>query len=632
MNCSSCKRWLAFLCCVVFCLILRDIRGQTADITETEKTEAQVKLEEKERIERQQRAKKAGMEISPEEIAHLSLPEDTTPLMTAKQLVITGNNLISTGEILSSIPSVLNASEVPVKKAASADLYDLRPILGLIANPGQPRKISARTVRGLAQCILKIYRNRGYSGIFVAVPPEALEGGNLLDEVLHIKVTEAAITSITANYFTPENVKAEKGYLNESFLKEWTPFKEGEVGKEKELDDYINLLNLNPDRYISATVSKGEQPGTLAVGYNVYEANPWHFFVQVDNAGTKDRQWAPRVGLINTNLLGYDDTLTLYHQAPWDSDFTDNYSTYGSYDFPIMGPELRLNLFAGYSKFDVTGGGGIDFLGHGSVYGAELRYNLFQKDEWFFDVTTSYSYEDSKVSSSIFSAILGSEVDMHLWGVGVDLHRRTDMANTSVTFDRIDSIGGSSQDSFWNMTTGTGARTNAEKDFQIYTIAASHSQYLDPVKVQRLSGSVRWILPTERLVPAKMTTFGGMYTVRGYKENRIVADGGTLASVQYEYDLVRHGMTEEESRQMSKEKPLLRKLAPLVFFDYGEAKIKHPVTGEDKSQDLYSAGPGLLGEVGDHFVGAVYYGIPLEDAGPTEEGHGRVNVSLMMRW
>jgi hemolysin activation/secretion protein len=624
-------RMISFLCCFVICLVAVGVKGGTGDITETSKTEDQIKLEEKAKAEKQEKMMKIH-EISSEEIAKLSFPEDTSPIMTAKELVITGNKLVSTEQILSSIPSVYNASTLPLQKAASADLYDLRPVRELIAQPGETHQISSRTIRGLTQCILRIYRNNGYSGILVAVPPEAIEGGNLRDGVLLIKITEASVTSITTSYFTPENERVEKGYLNESFLREWTPFKEGEVGKQKELEDYVNLLNLNPDRYIAATVTKGAEPDTLAVGYNVYEANPWHFFIQADNAGTEDRQWAPRVGLINTNLLGIDDTLTIYHQAPWDSGFTDNYSVYGSYDFPLIGPALRLKLFAAYSDFDVDGGGGIDFLGHGSVYGGELRYNVLQSSGWFFDVKTSLSYEQSKVSSSIFSAILGSEVEMLLWGVGLDLHKRTDMANTSVTFDYIDNIGGSDQEDFWDTSTSTGARTNAEKDFQIYTLAASHSQYLDPVKVQRLSGSFRWIIPTERLVPAKMTTFGGMYSVRGYKESRIVADGGILASVQYEYDLVRHGKTVEETKSMSKEKPFLRKLAPVAFFDYGQARTKDPVAGEDKSQDLYSAGPGLLTELGDNFVGAVYYGIPLEDAGPTEEGNGRLNVSLMMRW
>jgi hemolysin activation/secretion protein len=102
-------------------------------------------------------------------------------------------------------------------------------------------------------------------------------------------------------------------------------------------------LNLNPDRYVSAVISRGDDPNSLAVEYRVYEANPWHFFVQADNSGTEDIQWAPRFGVVNTNLLGFDDKLTAVYQTPLDSDMGDQYAVYGSYDFPIWGPKLRLN-------------------------------------------------------------------------------------------------------------------------------------------------------------------------------------------------------------------------------------------------------------------------------------------------
>ncbi len=625
-------KWFYFLCCIVFCIAARDVIAEPVDTSEPTKTEAQLKLEEKAKEEKKGKKKKAAAKISIEEIAKLTLPEDASPLMTAKELRITGNNLITTEELLSNIPLIYNTSDMPLLNAESTDLYDFRTLRDIIENPGQPRQISARTIRGLTQCILGSYKNKGYSGIFVSVPPAALEGGKLRDDILLVKVTEAPVTSITTSYFTPDNERVEKGYLKDSFLREWTPFKVGEVGKQKELEDYVNLLNLNPDRYISAIVSRGAEPDTLTVGYNVYEANPWHWFLQVDNAGTEDRRYAPRVGLINTNLLGVDDRFTVFYQAPWEKGIEDKYSVYGSYDFPIMGPKLRLELYAGYSQFDVEGGAGIDFLGHGSLYGGKLRYNALQKDGWFFDLTTSLSREKSKVSSSIFSAILGSEVTMYLWGVGVDVHKRTDMTNTSITFDRVENLGGSSQRKFWDTTTSTGARTNADRDFTIYTTAANHSRYLDTDKIQRLSGSVRWIVPNERLVPAKMTTFGGMYSVRGYQESGIVADGGILASAQYEYDLVKSDQAKGISATGSEEKPWLRKLAPLAFFDYGRAKMEDKVAGEKGAEDMYSVGIGGIVELGDNFSGAVYYGFPLEATSTTDTKDGRLNLSLMMRW
>ncbi len=630
-------KWFTFLCCIVFCVAVGDVTGEPVDTEEPTRTEAQLKLEEKAKEEKKEEKKRAAVEISPEEIAKLTLPEDTSSLMTAKELHITGNTLITTGEILSNIPLVYNTSNVPLQEAESINLYDFRMLRDIIEQPGQPRQISARTIRGLTQCILSVYRDKGYSGIYVAVPPEALEDGKKLrDEILLINIIEAPVTSVTTNYYTPENKRVETGYLKPSFLQEWSPIKVGEVGKQKELEEFINLLNLNPDRYISATVSKGAEPETLSVGYNIYEANPWHWFLQIDNAGTEDRRYTPRVGLINTNLLGMDDRLTVFYQAPWEKNIEDEYSVYGSYDLPIMGPDLRLELYAGYNKFDVDGGGGIDFLGHGSLYGGKLRYNALQKNGWFFDVTTSLSYEKSKISSSsslINLAGIGvGKVSMYLWGIGVDLHQRTDMTNTSITVERVQSVGGSSQKKFWDSVALSGVRLNSDDDFVIYTTAASRSQYLDASKIQRLTGSLRWIVPNERLVPAKMTTFGGMYTVRGYKESGIVADGGILASAQYEYDLVKHDQAKGVSAPVSEEKPWLRKLAPLAFFDFGRAKVEGKVAGESGDEDMYSVGVGGIVEIGDNFSGAVYYGIPLEATSTTDTKDGRLNLSVMMRW
>ena len=587
--------------------------------------------EEAERAKREA-YEKAKAELQ-KELSEIDLPEDTTQRMTAKEIRIRGNSLISTAELLENMPLIYNASAKRLKQAESDYLYDFRVLHDIILEPGEPREVSMRTIRGFTQYIVSAYGKRNYAGIYVSVPQEAIvDGTKLRDEILLINILEAPITSITTKYFTPDNEKVEKGYLKSSALMKWSPAQTGEVGSQKKLDDFVNLLNLNPDRYVSPIISKGEEEETLALGYNIYEANPWHYFLQADNAGTDDRQWAPRVGIINTNLTGIDDKFTVFYQAPWEKGIEERYSVYGNYDLPIMGPKLRLELYSGYSQFDVDGGGGIDFLGHGSLYGGKLRYNAFQDRGWFFDLTTSLGHERSRVTSSIFSATLGSKVSMDLWGIGFDIHRRDDMSNTSITFDRVQSVDGSSQRKFWDTATLTGARTNSDRDFTIYTTSVNHSQYLDADKIKRLSGSLRWLEPTARLVPAKMTTFGGMYSVRGYKESRIVADGGVLASAQYEYNLVKYNRPQDISETDSEKTPWLRKLAPLVFFDYGRARVKNRVAGEQGSQDLCSIGVGTLAEIGDNFSGALYYGYPLESTNTTDEGEGRINISLMMRW
>ncbi|UCC23383.1 MAG: ShlB/FhaC/HecB family hemolysin secretion/activation protein [Planctomycetota bacterium] len=605
--------------------------GQAEQIEEMREEAARAKREAAEAAKRESLEKaKARLE---EEISKIDLPTDTTQRFSVRELRISGNTLIPTEELLEGMPLIFNASDRPLAEAESAYLYDFRVLHDVVLDPGRARQVSARTIQGLTQYIRDVYLDKDYAGIYVYVPKEAVrEGVELRDEILPVRVLEATITDVSVTTYDPNQNETEKGYLRTSAVMDWSPVKVGEVANQKELDDFVNLLNLNPDRYVSAVVTSGREPNTLAVAYDVYEADPWHWFIQVDNSGTNERQWDPRIGVINTNLFGIDDTFVAIYQAPWDNTIGDNYALYGSYDFPLAGPRLRLNLYGGYSEFDISPTTGVfDFLGRGDFYGGTLRYNVLQADDWFFDIKGTLEHTRSKVNPSIFASILGADVKFWLWGGGIDLHRSDDISDSSVTLDRWESMGcGSDGQEFRD------ARPDADPDFTIYSASAAHSQYLDPNKVHRVSGSFQYVTSDERLVPAKMTSFGGMYTVRGYDEYEFVADGGVLARFQYEFDLVKYeeSMMTAEEKQMQEEspEPFLRKLAPLVFFDYGRPKVRHPVPPEKGHEELMSVGAGTIVELGDHFTGLVYYGYPLGPTDETRTGKGRVNVGLMWRW
>ncbi|MHC4155161.1 MAG: ShlB/FhaC/HecB family hemolysin secretion/activation protein [Planctomycetota bacterium] len=577
------------------------------------------------------------------------LPEDKSPSLTVMQLQITGNSLISTEQIFKKMPLIYEADP--------NDLYDFRVLGELVAEPNWPRQVSERMIQGFTQYVLSLYMKKHYGGIYVHAPDAAAaieNGTSLEDNILQIRVIEAFVSDVAVTIYDANGQEVEQGYLSKDILRGWSPAKPNEPLNTKKLNDFVNLLNINPDRYASPTISKGAEPNSLAVGYNIYEANPWHFYIQVDNSGTNEREWAPRLGLINTNLTGRDDRFSALYQAPWEKGIEDNYTVFGSYDVPLFTQWLRLNLYAGYNEFDITPEGGpLNFLGRGQFYGAMLRYNLLQEKGWFLDITGSATYEESKVTPELFPSV-GSEVKYSLWGVGSELHRSDDMSSTSLGFNRVESFNADDSQDFDD------ARTGAEPDFAVYTASAYLSRYIDPNKVQRLSGSFRWIYPDERLVPGRMTAFGGLYSVRGYDEYESVADGGILASLQYEFDLVsyyRHkerleteaeegqaeSVTEFEAEPVAEleEEPnmpaprelRLRKLAPLFFLDYAKEHIKdRGVGGDPAAEEFASWGVGTIVEVGDNFSGAVYYGYPLMATEDTSQGKGRVNVSLMLRF
>ena len=566
---------------------------------------------------------------APLEIAVENLPDDTTPRFMISEIVFSGNILFSDEQLLTKIPDIFNASSGGIVEPDF--LYDLRPIKAIVADPNT-HEVSARTIQGFTQYILSIYQNKHYAGIYVYLPGEALEAdGDLAQGILPIRILEAPVSNLTSMYYDVNNVPADPNsyHLRVTALEGWSPVQEGKVINRKKLDDYVNLLNLNPDRYVAAVVSKGTEPNSLAVNYNVYEAKPWHFFVQVDNSGSDDIQWRPKFGVINTNLLGYDDTFTAIYQAAPDSTWNEEYAIYGSYDFPILGPKLRLNLYAGYSEFDIADPD-INFLGSGTFTGGILRYNTMQHEDWFFDVTGTLGYEESKLRPDLFFDDLDSDINMTLWGLGTELYKTTDMKDTFLGFNMVGLLDSSNQAEM-NASRGAGG---ASDDFHIYYLNGRHSRYLDTDKIQRLSASVRYITSDDRLVPAKMTSFGGMYTIRGYDEYEIVADGGLITSLQYEYDLARKQQVDlfgqEDSEQV--EKPFIKKLAPLLFLDYGQARIKDATPAEDTDQELASWGGGFILELGDNFTGTVYYGYPLIATDDTRSGKGRVHAGFLLRW
>ncbi len=577
------------------------------------------------------------------------LADDATSRLTVSKLHINGNSLIATDKLLANLPLVYPAAEKDKETDESINVYyDFRVFHEIISDPGVERQVSQKTIQTLTKYLLSVYEEKKYAGIFVYVPKETVteDGSGLENDILSIRVLEGKISDITVNKYDLDQNEVEKGYLRKSSILSWSPAKIGKVANKKQIDDYVRLLNQNPDRFVQPVISKSGVSDSLTLEYEVHEANPWHYFLQVDNSGVDEKhKWTPRVGFVNTNFTGNDDMFSFTYQAkPTSEEFMkDNYSAFGSYETPLFNPALRVGFFAGYSRFDISPGSGtnMNFRGNGTFYGNSLRYNFFQIDDgplknWMFDFVGTISHEESRVTPTLFVTFPEVEVEMNLLGLGIEAHHSdyAGMSKSYLSFTKTSSIGGGSTEEEFQS-----ARDKADPDFSIYTFSASHRQYLDETKIHEFMGTFRYIKPDERLVPAKMTTFGGMYSVRGYEENEIVADGGVLASVQYRFDLSKHLINQVTSDDKERDM-LYRKtemwppnLSLLVFSDYGRSKTKDPTSDEIAHETLMSVGVGVQAELGANLSAGVYYAMPLEDALITQAGDaGSWYFNFVYRW
>jgi hemolysin activation/secretion protein len=555
------------------------------------------------------------------------LPADTSVKFAARELVLQGNTHVTTADILKGMPAVYNVSGKPAKEAKAEDLYDLAPIKELAANPGEEHFVTVRTIQGFTKYVLSEYQRRGMAGVYVYVPAgTVVEGVELKDQRLIVEVIEASISTVGVNLYNVDKEKKETSYMNVGVLKEWSPAKPGSMMNEKKVDNFVEQINQNPDKHVTAVVSKGEDK-TLDVSYDLYERNPWHFYLQADSSGSDKRAWSPKVGVINTDLTGRMDRATFLYQANV-NDPGNNYALYGSYETPLWTPDLKLQGFAGYSEYDTNpvGTGGFQFLGRGYFYGGKLRYTLLQYDRWFFDVTGGAMGERSRNTPNLFASELASDVHINYWTSGAELHKNDELTATSIAWDRYTSFGGSSDEAF------NQARTNTDRTYWFDVFTASRSQFLDVQRVHRILASGRYVDPGERLTPSAMTTFGGLYSVRGYHEDEVVADGGFIGSLQYEYDLIASMAKSEQIKGQSPKKEFVRRLAPVLFTDMGRARILNPVPGEQQITEMASWGTGLVTTLGDHFDGAVYYGWAMRSTQETNAGSGQWGASLLLRW
>jgi hemolysin activation/secretion protein len=316
----------------------------------------------------------------------------------------------------------------------------------------------------------------------------------------------------------------------------------------------------------------------------------------------------------------------MYQAKPDELD--DNYALYGSYEVPLWTPGLKLTGFAGYSQFDTNpvGTAPITFQGNGYFYGGRLRYNVAQWDKWFLDVVGGVTHVRSRFTPSLFEEFLRSDIRVNYWDVGAEVYRTGELDETRLAADRFTSFGGSSDAAFEK------ARWDTDSDFEYNVLSASRSQFFDFSRAHRLLASARWIIPNDRLTPSIMTTFGGLYSVRGYHEDEVVADGGIIASLQYEYDLLAEREDRSKNQEPMSSQKFVRRLAPVVFTDFGRAKTKNPLPDEAGIVEMASVGTGLVTTIGDHFDGAVYYGWALRGTEETDSGEGRWGASLLLRW
>lgn len=326
------------------------------------------------------------------------------------------------------------------------------------------------------------------------------------------------------------------------------PIERGSLIRRDRLDDYVARLNRHPGRRVDVAVAPADadSPGDVLVDYLVNENNPWTFYAQLSNTGTRNTDpWRERLGFSNTQVTGNDDILRVDFIT---AGFENTLALIGSYEFPITSETLRGRVFGSASKFEASdvGLGGESFNGRGWTLGAEGILNFYQRHDLFVDAVAGFRAQRVSVRNQILQ-VAGNET-FYIPYVGLRLDRDTQASLTSAALTLETTVGNPSPEQVGNL-----GRAEPDTSWTILQYEAGTSFFLEPIffpDARTPEGGAtlahelafaahgQWAFGS-RLIPNAEDIAGGLATVRGYPESLVAGDSTLIGTAEYRFHVPR---------------------------------------------------------------------------------------------
>jgi hemolysin activation/secretion protein len=415
-------------------------------------------------------------------------------------------------------------------------------------------------LRSISAQIASYMNGRGVAGVFVE--PDATDVGRaemtaairspvVVHFIVHVAIVRQQRTIEVGEYYPGEDASG-NGKINNAFdssILEHSPVQPTvkDVMQTGDVDDYLLWLNRQPARQVSAAVDSAEGPDSVSLDYMIDRSKPWAAYAQVSNTGTKEtNQWLERVGLIDYQLTGNDDTLSVdYSTAAFDQENSVNVSYTKPTLFDL--PRTTGRLYFGYDSFTASdlGDSVLSFTGQTLSVGGEVTQNVFQDHALFFDVIAGMRYEGIHVDNSTLDQDGRGNFFMPYY----DLHLERSVQIDTITAD-LTTLGSLSDT---NQTTRDAlGRVAAAQDAVILQGDYEYSLFLEPLFDPHGFQSGRSTLANEfafslkgqysfnqRLIAEQEYTEGGLYTVRGYPQSVTAGDSAWVASAEYRLHIPR---------------------------------------------------------------------------------------------
>jgi hemolysin activation/secretion protein len=439
------------------------------------------------------------------------------------------------------------------------------------------RDISIAELFEIRSKITELYLSKGYVTSGAIVPPQRI---GKADGVVEIQVIEGRVESI--------EVKG-NSRLNADYVRNRIARYTGKPLNQQQLLTGLQLLRLNPlINNVRAELAAGLQPGSNILTVEIGEAPIWHSQISVDNhrspsAGTDRRQ----VQISNSNLFGWGDSVSLGYTNTNGSNGIDvNYQT------PLNPQNTRLSLNYGTSSSRVIEQpfNTLDIQSKSSYYEASIQHPIIQTPTQELEVGLVLSHRQSQ-------ATLLDNIPFP--SAGADLNGQTKLSAVRLVqsyTQRNDREVFAARSQFSAGVGALGATINSSSPDSRFLAWRGQAQYvklLAPDSILLVRGDVQ--VADRAMLPLEQFGLGGVDSVRGYRQDALLADNGLFASAEARFPIAK--FAKDSSLQIT------------PFVDFGTVWNK---SSEKLARTtLLSTGVGLRYQFSNQLTTKVEWGIPL---------------------
>lgn len=504
--------------------------------------------------------------------APLPEPAPTAPLPPAEELLPPVPVPRRTEE-LPNIPGTITVDRFEVVGSTVFSKQELDAALKNFVG----RPLTFAELLGARSVVSQLYISKGFITSGALIPPQTLAGG-----VVRILVLEGKLESINvvgtsrlnSNYVRRRLVLATRGPLNEQRLLE-----------------ALQLLQLSGQvANISAELQAGSRPGVNLLLVRVKEAKTFQAGIFTDNSRSPSvGSWRRGVEVREANLSGLGDNASLIYTNTQGNNAVDL-----SYTLPVNARNGTLSFNASRSKSNIVEKpfDGLDIEASSRTYELTYRQPIVQTARTEIAIGIGAGRRESDTS------LLGEDFPL---SPGADARGRTRVSTLSLFQDftqrgERDVLAARSQFNLGVSAFGATA-SSSEPDGQFLTWRGQlqYVRLLAPQTLLVVRSEMQ--LAGGQLLPIEQFGLGGPDTVRGYRQDALLADSGLFASAELRYPILRTG----DKKGVLQVTPFVD--AGNVWNSGGRVALE--------ANTLLSAGLGLRWQYGERWNARLGWGIPL---------------------